>query len=97
MVEQSFDLLMEVAVPRVLRILEIMDTIEEQEVSALKRLKATALGDLKLNENEEDQLKGQYREWGLKLSEILGAPVSPFSNRYRGGGRNRVRSIPVSS
>ena len=95
LVENSFALLIELAVPRVVRTLDIMDRIEAQLVDALKRLKATKLEELTLRGDEHDSLEKEYVRWGLRLANILGCPVYPYSDRYKGLAGTAAGSIPV--
>lgn len=95
LVEDAMSNLIELSVPRVLRILGIMDDIEQKLVDAQDRLAATSLGDLKLRTTEPEQLETEYRRWGKRLANIFGVPVYPFSDRYRGSGGTVGGSIPV--
>jgi hypothetical protein len=94
LVEVAMNNLLEAAVPRVLRVLGILDGVETKLVEAQDRLAADALGDLKLRKEETDMLEAEYRRWGFRLADILGVPVYAFSNRYKGGGV-RAGNVPV--
>lgn len=87
LVTSAMDRLNPASVPRVIRILNIMDGIESQMVKALNRLKAQQLGELKLrNTNEEsteqDLLEREYGRWAQRLADILGVPINPYAMRY---------------
>lgn len=88
--------LMDSALEQVRSISKTMDDIETKLIDAQDRLAATRLEDLYLRENETDMLEGEYKRWGYRLSDILGAPIYPYSRRYSGGGGNIVQSIPRS-
>jgi hypothetical protein len=72
--------------PKIISILDAMDTIEAQMLQALPRLSAKVAGSVTLNLNETDFLEGEYRRWGYRLADILGTPVNPYSPRYSAGG-----------
>ena len=96
LIENSFDVLMEDQVPRVVSILDFMDKIEAQEKDGISRLRAEKLDTLTLRADEEDALNREYCKWGYKLAGILGCQPYPFSERYqRGAGKGRAGSIPV--
>jgi len=95
LVESSIDKLLEDTVDRVRRILGIMDGIETKLTEAQDRLAANSLGDIQLRESEPDQLEREYMRWGMRLSDILGAPPYYLSPRYRGGGGVAIGNIPV--
>lgn len=98
LIENSFDLLMEDQVPRVVAILDFMDKIEAQEKDGISRLRAEKLDTLTLRADEEDALNREYCKWGYKLAGILGCQPYPFSERYArngAGGKGRAGSIPV--
>jgi len=94
LVETAMNNLLEVAVDRVRRVLQIMDGIENKLVDAQDRLAADQLGDLKIRATEPDQLEGEYRRWGYRLADILGVPIYAYSTKYRNAGV-RAGSIPV--
>lgn len=88
LVEQAFNQVIEAAVPRVRKVLRIMDDIEEQLIESQVRLAAKQLDGITLRENEPDMLEKEYVRWGFRLADILGVPIYPYSERYRrfGGG-----------
>lgn len=104
LVERAMDRVLPAGVPRVLRIVNHLDCIEEQMMGSLKHLKAQQIGELKLrNSNEEpteqDLLEREYMRWALRLADQLGVPINPFSERFRhglygGGGMNTPVSPP---
>lgn len=88
LVEKQMDRLVPAAVPMILRYLSILDSIELQMVDGLKRLKAVRLGELQLRNSNEDQteqdlLEREYVRWAKRLADDLGAPLNPFSERFR--------------
>ncbi len=72
-----------VAVPRVIRTVEILDKIECLMVDALDRLSSTQVGNVTLRADEEDQLEIQYAKWASKLAEILGVPLYAYATKFK--------------
>ena len=99
LIENSFDVLMEDQVLRVVAILDTMDAIEKQMVDALSRLRAEKLDTLTLRGDEEDALEKEYCRWGYRVAGILGCVPYPFSDRYMrnagAGAPGHVGNIPV--
>lgn len=93
-VEASMDNLIAEHVPRVRAILNTLDGIECRLIDAAGRLAATALGELKLRDNEPDLLEREYYRWAGRLADILGCPLYPYSNRFKGRGAGGG-SLPV--
>lgn len=82
---------------RVRRVLKIMDGVEDLLVASQERRAVTRADELSLNENEANQLEGEYQRWGHRLAETLGSKPYHLSERYkRGWGLSgRIRSVPV--
>lgn len=97
LLEQSLANMIELAVPRLRSNLDVMDGIERKMIEAQDRLAAAKLEELELNKSECNQLEGEYQRWGLRLADITGAPVNPFSARYSGlsGSAGQAGSIPL--
>lgn len=76
----------EVALPRIRRILTILDNIECKLVNAQNRLAAESLGDLKLRQGEPDLLEHEYWRWASRLADDMGVPLYAYSNRFKGQG-----------
>lgn len=96
LVQSALNRLLETSLDQVRTIVNVMDGIENQLVSAQSRLRAEKLEELTLRKDETDALEGEYRRWGYRLSDIIGAPIYPYSMRYKGGGNNAVTSVPIS-
>jgi len=94
LIEAAMSNLLEVAVDRVRRVLQILDNIENKLVDSQDRLAADQLGDLKIRATEPDQLEGEYRRWAFRLADILGVPLYYYSRKLQGGGV-KAGSIPV--
>ncbi len=95
LIEQAMNNLIEAALPRVRRIIRIMDNTEDKLEQSQDRLAAKQLDQLQLRENEPDMLEKEYVRWGYRLADILGAPIYPYSLRYRNHGGLTAGSIPV--
>jgi hypothetical protein len=54
--------------------------IEKQLSQARGRFKATQLGELKVNENEAEQLRRELRYWSARLASDLGVNANPYSS-----------------
>ena len=86
--------LLEVAVPRVVNILDTLDAIECRLRGAIRRLAVESVGPVKIRKDETDALEKEYGRWAARLCDILGAPFQPLSTRFRqylstsGGGIN---------
>lgn len=94
LVYNVLDRLLDSALDQVRQISKVMDDIEVKLIEAQERLAATKMEELTLREDEPDKLEGEYRRWGYRLSDIIGAPVYAYSRRYGGGGGNVVQSVP---
>ena len=81
-IEGAMDRLLEHALPRFLRILDVLDGIECQMVDDLENLAVESLGDIKINLKEQRQLQTNYDYWVASLSNMLGCPRNPFDKRF---------------
>jgi hypothetical protein len=103
-VEDAMNLVLEIAVPRIRRLLAVLDQIEAQLIDSLTRLKAAEVGNIKLRPaqngvSEQDALEREYWRWSGRLADQLGVPRYPFSDRHRAvnqaGRVGTVRNVPV--
>lgn len=100
LVELAMDRIIPEAVGLIQKYLAILDGLEAQMVDSFKRDKVQQIDGVKLrNDNteptEHDLKEAHYRYWAQVLSSDLGAPINPFSPRFRslsGGSIN----IPVA-
>lgn len=76
-IENMMNHVNELTIPRVVRILDILDSIEQQIVDANERLQVDKADVVTLNRIEHSQLESTYIRWQGKLSEILSVPVNP--------------------
>lgn len=64
------------------RLLTDLDAVRDKMIAGQDIVKAKRVGDIELNNNEINVLRGEYRRLGRELSELLDIPYN------RGGGRN---------
>ncbi len=92
--ELAQTLLPQESVPRVLNILNTLDSIECQMSAATTQLLIDATGTIKIRKDAIDALEHEYCRWAGRLADIFGAPVYPWALRFRdmmtGGGANNV-------
>lgn len=62
--------------------LDDLDAVRAKLITAQDIVKAKRVGDIELNNNEINQLKGEYRRLGRELGELLDITYR------KGGGRN---------
>lgn len=73
-----------------------MDDVDEKLVEAQDFLAVDKVGSIDIRHEHTDQLEREYVRWGMRLADILGAPIYPFSQRYKGKvGTVQAGSIPV--
>lgn len=73
------------AIGTVRRIVAQLDNIETKLMEAPDFLVASDLGELSVRENYPELLEQEYVRWARRLSDTLGAPLNPYSNRFLGG------------
>lgn len=95
LVDVALSLILPRAEPRVRELLDILDRTECQLVAAQTRFAASSINGLKLREDETGALDQAYVRWAYRLAELLGCPVYPFAERFRGLAADGAGSIPV--
>ncbi len=80
LLENQMNQVRDTAVPRIQQLTGILETIEQQMVDALGRLRAVKADVVTLNPTEHLDLEVQYKRWQNKLAMILNAYVNPSSN-----------------
>lgn len=99
LVEDAMGLLQPLAVPRVVCILDTLDSLERQLVKAQPTVGVESLGELTLHPLRSqgklgtDSLEHEYLRWGNRLADLLGVPPYPYSKRYRRSGPGSI--VPV--
>ena len=91
LIEGAMDRILEVALPHVREIIAILDTIEAQRVDDLELMAVNALGDITVNQKEQQQLRANYDEWVAALANALGVPRNPFDKRIGAAGGVNIR------
>lgn len=94
LVETALTNLLDVALPRVRKIIQIMDDIECKLVDSVDVLEASQMGDLHTRENAPSLIDREYYRWASRLADMLGVPLYPYSARFKqfvGGGNVPVR------
>lgn len=78
------------------RVVGVLDNIELKLIEAQDYLPAEKLGELTINLDNPNALEREYLRWAKRLSDILGAPLNPFSERFRNvPGMPRPLNLPV--
>lgn len=101
LLEQALGLLTNpFACDRVRSILATLDQLETQIQGASCTLAAERVGEITLHpgrargEYLPDLLEKEYGRWARRLADILGVPLYPYSQRFRGTGG--ARNVPVA-
>jgi len=85
LLEQAFGLLSnQDAIDRVRRLLCTLDKIECKLQDALCALQVEAVDALKLRESYPDLLEHEYIRWARRLADVLGVPLYPYADRFKG-------------
>lgn len=92
--ETSLEHIPESAIGSVRRTLALLDDLEAQQFSAVKRLRASSIGNITLNPRELDQIEKELRRWAFRLAEDLGAPVNGAAARFSGGAGGGL-NLPI--
>jgi hypothetical protein len=71
------------------------EEIECQMGDARKRMRATVLGDLKLNMEETKMLRKELTYWATRLADDLGVVPNPYSQAEWLGGVDGINSRVV--
>lgn len=69
-----------------------LDRVETNLRGARTRLAAQAVGSIRTNPTEPDDLEEEFRRWAWRLAELLGAAPNPFARRFCSAGVNVRRS-----
>lgn len=86
LVEKGMDNLLDEAVPIVRGYVAKCESIEVQLDEARERMVAEKLGEITLQVNEANMLRGELAHWAKKIADLLGCPVNPYSEVHSGGG-----------
>lgn len=83
LIENMMNVVREEAIPRIRRILDVMDGIECLLQESAVHMGATSLGDITTNLKEDDDLERQYCKWAGRLADILRCPLYKGSLRFQ--------------
>jgi len=73
----------ELAIPRILQHLTILEKIECLLVEALDRLSTVKVGAVEIRQDETTQLENEYNRWANRLADHIGVPFYAYSNRFK--------------
>lgn len=68
-------------------IVAVLDRIDQADIEDIDYIPAESLGELTLAADRQDRIKNKRRDWANRLSDVLTAPLNPYSDRFGGGGR----------
>jgi hypothetical protein len=88
-IEGAMNRVLDAALPEIRRQIQILNTIEEQQIADLELLAVNKIGEITVRSDEQEALIAQYDRWRQSLSNLLGVYPNPFDKR--GGGIN----VPV--
>lgn len=92
------DLINSAAEDRVRRLVTILDNIECKMVEWQEYLSVSSVDDIKIRPDNIDQLEHEYCRWAARLSDELGAPLYPGSQKFASlFMTGKAGSIPVRS
>lgn len=95
MVDNALSRITEPGLNYIRSMVKTMDDIEVKLIEAQDRLAAERLEDLYLRKDEVDVLESEYRRWGYRLAETIGAPIYPYSKRYQPSGASSVTNVNI--
>lgn len=75
------------AIQLVREVVAVLDKIDRADVEDIDYIPAASIGELELAVDRQDRIKIKRRDWAQRLSDILIAPLNPYSDRFGGGGR----------
>lgn len=82
LVEGQMNRIPTTAIGYIRRCLAVMDNIDNRLIDALDRLQARKVEGIELREDETDALEREYYRWAQRLSDNIGAPLNPYSERF---------------
>lgn len=73
------------------RLVSILDTIESAKVADLELLAITQIGEISINNQEQQKLDREYDKWCAALCNLLCIPRNPYDQRVMNQGGINVR------
>ena len=69
-------------------IVAVLDKIDAADIEDIDYFPASKLGEMDLNPNRQRLIDQKRKAWANRLSDVLIAPLNPYSDRFAGGGRS---------
>lgn len=99
LLENAMSNLMEVSIDRVRRLIDVLESLETTMIEAQGRLTTSSIEEIKFRDAEPQRLEQEYVRWAQRLSDVLGVPLYPLSQRFAAGVGNTpggsAGNIPV--
>lgn len=92
-IEGAMNRVMEAALPECRRILQVLDSLEEQMVGDHELMAVSSLGEITVDPKEQEKLTRRYDYWAGALANLLGAMRNPFDKRIEARVGLNVRVI----
>lgn len=84
-IEKAMNEVLPSGVPKLMQILNILDTIEGQMVEDFELLAVDSIGDITLRKDEQKALTERYDYWVSALMNVIGCYRNPFDKRRTTG------------
>lgn len=68
-------------------IVAVLDRLDQADIEDIDYATAKDIGELTLAEDRDQRIQVKYTRWAKRLSDVLIAPLNPYSDRFNGGGR----------
>lgn len=96
LVESAMDLITLEGEPRVRKLINQLECIEEQMFCATPKLAVVKTGDTELRQDEIDALEREYKRWAQRLADQLGVPLYYWSSKFKNNAGPGISNIPVT-
>lgn len=84
------------AVPRLRRILDVLDSFEELDAEDVEVHVASKVGEIEVNNKEHRVIDDRYDVWLGKLENFLCVSRNPFDKRWAGGSPGSINRPVVA-
>jgi len=78
LLETNFDRILPEGGAIVLQIVCQLDAILAQMATARSRIRASSIGEIKLNQDELSMLTGEFIRWQRQLADMMACPINPY-------------------
>jgi len=82
LVASALERIPESAVGELRRTLGHLERIKVRLMDIVEQLDVSEIGNIKLREDATNALEREYNRWAQRLSNLLGAPLNPYAERY---------------